>query len=187
MKNSIHETAAMAAPHPQAMLRQDESALIEVAVGQARVGRTANVLTAQVGAGVAIGMLWRRGGCCALAHCPMPESPKPGLRLGARFINHAVPSLLVMMGVRHEDRDEVEVFIAGGAHAAGEAGLPSGTGLMNIAAARKYLAYYGLSAGQADVGGTQARTISIDCLDLSCTIEKTARDLHDPAFQLIEQ
>ncbi|MES2324554.1 MAG: chemotaxis protein CheD [Pseudomonadota bacterium] len=183
MKNSAHETAALAAPHRHSMLGKEETGMIQVAIGQAKVGRTANVLTTQVGAGVAIGMLWRRGGVCALAHCPLPESPKPGLRLGARFINHAVPSLLVMMGVRPEDRDEVEVFIAGGAHADEQ----GGTGLLNIASARKYLAYYGLSASQADVGGTQARTVSIDCLDFSCTAEKNDRDIHGPEFQLAEQ
>ncbi|RJG16975.1 hypothetical protein D3872_10590 [Massilia cavernae] len=137
--------------------------LLRVATGELRIGRGQEVLSALLGSCVGVGMLWPEGGCCGLAHCLLPESPEPGTRMGARYVNHAVPSLLAMMGVRAQDRHQVQVILAGGARMLGRSGISSAIGQLNIDAAHKALAAHGLVLAHIEAGGRRGRTLSVDC------------------------
>ncbi len=147
-------------------------ALIQVGIGELSIGRGAQVLSALLGSCVGIAMLWPEGGCCALAHCLLPESPEPGKRMGARYVNHAVPSLLTMMGVRLHDRHQVQVVLAGGARMLGLAGISSDIGQQNIAAARSALAAHGLTLAHVEAGGRRGRTIRVDCASGSYQVRR---------------
>jgi chemotaxis protein CheD len=152
-----------------------DSHLCLVATGEVKVGRRGEVLTALLGSCVAIGLIWRKGGRCALAHCLLPESPDATLRIGARYVNQAVPSLLALLGAGQEDYADVQVIVAGGANMLGAARLSRRVGNENAAAARRYLEQSGLHISHMDVGGRSGRTISINSADHTFSINTITR------------
>src|SRR5471032_124955 len=89
--------------------------LQQVAMGQLSVGTHEEQLQALLGSCIGIGFIWKKGGCCGLAHCLLPESPEPTDALGARYVSQAVPSLLRLMGACVADYPDIEVILAGGA------------------------------------------------------------------------
>lgn len=140
-----------------------DCALIQVGMGQVKVGRQGETLTALLGSCVAIGLVWRAGRCCALAHCLLPQSDPGSAAPGARYVNDALPLMLSMMGVPERDRGELEVILSGGATMLGPAGVSGKIGADNVAAAHACLAGAGLRVTQRDVGGRHGRTVRIDC------------------------
>ena len=155
------------------------AALLSVGIGDVRIGRPGDVLDALLGSCVAVGILWPQGQCCALAHCLLPQSPQPGWAMGARYVNQALPSLFALMGLRQRDLCEVEVVLAGGASMLGAAGVSSGIGAENIAAACRSLAASGMIADHLDVGGRRGRTLRIDCSTYRFAIAKVARNIEE--------
>lgn len=136
-----------------------------VLAGELKVGSGSEVLTCLLGSCVGIGMIWRRGKRCALAHCFLPELAAGAHERGARYVSAAIPAMLAALGVRCEQYDEVEVVVAGGASMLALGGLAVGG--RNVAAAHEHLATRGLAIRYADTGGCQGRRLSIDC-DQQC-------------------
>ncbi len=134
-----------------------------VFAGQMQIGAGEQVLTALLGSCVGIGMIWRNGRRCALAHCLLPETDVATPELGARYVSDAVPRMLRELGVRREQYDEVEVVVAGGASMLAALRGAEPIGRRNVAAAREHLSRRGLRVRYEDVGGHQGRRISIDC------------------------
>jgi chemotaxis protein CheD len=157
-----------------------EALLIQVAMGELRLARNGETLAALLGSCVGIGMLWPRKNSVALAHCLLPHSPEAGTRHGARYVSQAVPSLLTLLGVRREERAEITVILAGGANMFGPAGVSSGVGASNIAAAHKVLAEYGMAVQHEATGGRRGRTIRVDARDGSYSIIKVERNVEEP-------
>ncbi len=149
--------------------------LLQVGMGELQLARDGEVLTALLGSCVGIGMLWRRKNSAALAHCLLPQSPDVAGRHGARYVNQAVPSLLALLGVRRDERPEIEVILAGGAGMFGPAGLSSGVGASNVAAARQVLAEFDLMVHHDATGGRRARMMRLDGTDHSFSIIKLDR------------
>ena len=156
-----------------------EALLIQVAMGELRLARNGETLAALLGSCVGIGMLWPRKNSAALAHCLLPQSPEVGVRHGARYVNQAIPSLLTLLGVRREERSEIVVILAGGANMFGPAGVSSGVGASNIAAAHKILDEYGMPAQHEATGGRRGRTIRLDGSDNSYSINKVDRNFEE--------
>lgn len=148
------------------------AAMVQVGIGELSIGRGQEVLSALLGSCVGIAMLWPEGRCCGLAHCLLPESPEPGKLMGARYVNQAVPSLLAMMGVRAQDRNQVQVVLAGGARMLSLAGISSDIGQQNIAAARSALVTLGLTLAHVEAGGRRGRTIRVDCASRSYEVHR---------------
>jgi chemotaxis protein CheD len=160
----------------------DEALLRHVNSGELRVGRGGEVLTALLGSCVAIGLIWREGGVCGLAHCLLPEPPRPVIGIGARFVSQAVPSLLLLMDIPPARRAEVDVVLAGGASMLGGAGLGAAVGRANVAAAQAALAAYGLPAPHQEVGGRRARRIRIDCDQRSFAVASFMREHQELSY-----
>jgi chemotaxis protein CheD len=146
-----------------------------VASGQLRVGRGSEVLTTLLGSCVGIALLWKKGGRCALAHCLLPEGPHGALRFGARYVNHAVPSLLALLGAGREDYADIEVIVAGGASMLGRMRASAMVGDQNATAAQRCLSESGLRVSFIDVGGKCGRKLSVDCAHQSYNIVKVER------------
>jgi len=134
-----------------------------VFAGQLQVGAGSEVLTALLGSCVGIGMIWRNGRRCGLAHCLLPETGAVQADAGARYVSEAVPGLLRALGVRRDQYDEVEVVVAGGASMLAALRGTEPIGRRNVTAAREHLTRRGLRVSFQDVGGHQGRRISIDC------------------------
>ena len=94
-------------------MRLDEAR--HVMTGELKVGSGKDVLTCLLGSCVGIGMIWKRGGRCGLAHCLLPDNTPGVPEAAARYVSLAVPALLTAMGVRTDQYDQVEVIVAGGA------------------------------------------------------------------------
>lgn len=137
-----------------------------VGMGQLSVGSHGEQLQALLGSCIGIGFLWKKGHCCGLAHCLLPEAPGAGSALGApnaRYVSQAVPSLLRLMGVRQADYGDIEVVLAGGASMFGPRNGRLQVGRQNVEAAQKYLEQCGLAVSFCALGGRHGRQLLIDC------------------------
>lgn len=141
-----------------------------VLAGQMQIGAGEQVLTALLGSCVGIGMIWRNGRRCALAHCLLPETDTVAQVKGARYVSAAVPGMLRALGVRREQYGELEVVVAGGASMLAGLRGAEPIGRRNVQAAREHLARRGLRVRYEDVGGHQGRRLSIDCDSHSCCV-----------------
>ncbi|TWI67353.1 chemotaxis protein CheD [Pseudoduganella lurida] len=145
---------------------------MHVLSGEFKVGSGADVLTCLLGSCVGIGIFWKRGGRCGLAHCLLPESAAGSRERSTRYVTAAIPALLMAMGVRREQYGEVEVVIAGGARMLALA--HSAIGAKNVATAEEQLSRSGLSIRFADTGGYQGRRMRIECQSQHHTVTKIA-------------
>ena len=134
-----------------------------VGMGQLSVGTHGEQLQALLGSCIGIGFIWKKGHCCGLAHCLLPEAPGADSGLGARYVSQAVPSLLRLMGVRQADYADIEVVLAGGASMFGPRNGRLQVGRQNAQAAQKYLDQCGLHLSFCALGGRHGRQLLIDC------------------------
>lgn len=144
-----------------------------VGMGQLSVGTQDEQLQALLGSCIGIGFIWKKGHCCGLAHCLLPEAPGAGSSPGApgaRYVSQAVPSLLRLMGVRQADYADIEVVLAGGASMFGPRNGRLQVGRQNVEAAQKYLDRCGLHVSFCALGGRHGRQLLIDCAHLSYAV-----------------
>jgi chemotaxis protein CheD len=140
----------------------DERAEVHVAMGDLQVVRHGETLVALLGSCVAIALLWRAGGRCAMAHCLLPSGPGSAMRIGGRYVDQAVPSLIRLLGITEADKGDVEVVLTGGASMLRSTRVAGAVGKLNIAAACEALEAHGLSITHMDVGGRRGRQVRID-------------------------
>ena len=153
-----------------------------VGMGEVKIAKRSTLLQATLGSCIGIGLIWKSGGRCGLAHCLLPEAPTPLIRIGARYVNQAVPSLLSLMGLQQSDYADLEVIIAGGARMFRSRPSVEHVGELNVQAVRKYLAQHGLKVSYEAVGGHRGRQITIDCTSQAFVINDIPRqpeELHD--------
>ncbi|UUZ51257.1 chemotaxis protein CheD [Massilia sp. B-10] len=154
--------------------------LVWVGMGEARAGRPGQEMAALLGSCVAIVLVWLEvSQCCGLAHCLLPHSDQPGWKLGARYVNHAVPALLAQMGVRRKQLGEVQAIVTGGANMLGGAGVYSGVGTQNVEQAERCLQAQGLQVVRREVGRRRGRTVRIDCTTYCVSIAKVERQAEE--------
>ncbi len=152
-----------------------EGELLHVPMGECQVARRGETLNALLGSCVAIAMLWPAGARCGVAHCLLPAAPGGVLRVGARYVDQAVPSLLKLMGVSEADKGEVQVILAGGASMLGRAHMAGAVGKANVAAAREALAAHGLRLDHLDVGGRSGRQLRVDASQYRYSVKTIER------------
>nr|WP_315219030.1 chemotaxis protein CheD [uncultured Duganella sp.] len=142
-----------------------------VNIGELKIGGRNEQLKALLGSCVGIAFLWKNRGRCGLAHCLLPEAAGPQLELGARYVSHAVPSLLRLMGATAADYADIAVVVAGGGMMLDACSSRFQIGQQNADAARKYLKLYGLNVLDCRVGGRTGRTLAVDGATCSYQIE----------------
>ena len=152
-----------------------QSNLRHVGMGEVKIGRRGEILHATLGSCVGIAFIWKNGGRSGLAHCLLPESPSSVGMIGARYVSQAVPSLLLLLGIKESDYADVQVIMAGGASMFPARSGVSNVGEKNIAAAEKYVGQYGMQVVHAEFGGRRGRQIRIDCAANEFSINQIAR------------
>lgn len=143
-----------------------------VGIGELKIGGRTEQLKAVLGSCVGIAFIWKKRGRCGLAHCFLPEAAVPQLEPGARYVSHAVPSLLRLMGATSADLADFVVVVAGGGMMLDACSSRFQVGLHNAEAARKHLRRHGLTVLDCQVGGTGGRTLTVDCATFSYHIDQ---------------
>lgn len=143
-----------------------------VGIGELKIGGHTEQLKALLGSCVGIAFIWQKRGRCGLAHCLLPEAAVPQLEPGARYVSHAVPSLLRLMGATSADLADIVVVVAGGGMMLDACSSRFQIGLHNAEAAQKYLRLHGLNVADCQVGGKGGRTLTVDCATCSYQIDQ---------------
>jgi chemotaxis protein CheD len=141
-----------------------------VPMGELKIGARSGELRTLLGSCIGIGFIWKKRGRCGLAHCLLPETGEQQQGPGARYVNQAVPSLLLAMGATRADYPDIEVVVAGGARMFVGGASDMCIGQRNIEAAEKHLRRHGLNVRHCEVGGRRGRTLTIDCTNLSYAV-----------------
>ncbi|MDR3606102.1 MAG: chemotaxis protein CheD [Oligoflexia bacterium] len=138
---------------------------LHVKIGEIKIGRSPELLKATLGSCVGIAFSWKKKGLFGLAHCLLPSAPGKCTELGAKYVDQAIQSLLIMMKVSPADYDQLEVHLAGGGNMMKQLVVRNShhVGLQNVDAARKMLDGLGLKIKAADTQGDAARQIIVDC------------------------
>lgn len=150
---------------------------IQVRMCEVKVGSGNDVLRAILGSCVGIGLLWRKRGLYAMAHCLLPEPPQAPAGEGAKYVTGAVPTLLSMMGLERTRQDEVEAVIAGGACMVQHATPPRHglIGEQNTRMAQQLLAQTRIKLVHVEVGGQSGRQLVIDCAQHQFVVKTIGR------------
>lgn len=170
---------------------------LQVGIGQLKVTGRGGLLQAVLGSCIGIAFLWEKRGLYGLAHCLLPEphcdrtasaasatfaADIASLQAtGARYVSHAVPALLRLMGAREADYADITVILAGGASMFESSRLC--VGRENAAAAHKYLAQRGLKVRDHELGGKHGRQLLIDCAQHSYTIKDLKPSCQDTRYE----
>jgi chemotaxis protein CheD len=153
-----------------------------VGMGEVKTSARGEILSATLGSCIGIGIIWRNGGRIGLAHCLLPETSPAIIRIGARYVSQAVPSLLALMGLKPNNLSEIEIIVAGGARMFRTRPNVAHVGELNVQAVHKHLALHGLTANHFEIGGRRGRQMSIDGSQQSFLINEVVqqpKELHD--------
>ncbi len=147
---------------------------IHVKIGEVKVGHHGDILKATLGSCVGIAFIWRRKGIFGLAHCLLPDAHETNFIISAKYVSQAVPSLMVLLKIKTDDIKDIEVFYAGGGNMMSQLSRRNvdHVGLLNIAAAKKYLTEQGFKFKELDVGGEVGRQIIVDCTSGDVTVNR---------------
>ncbi|RFP13540.1 MULTISPECIES: chemotaxis protein CheD [unclassified Duganella] len=155
---------------------------LQVPMGKLEIGAHSGQLQALLGSCVGIAFLWKKRGCCGLAHCLLPEAPDRQCETGARYVSQAVPSLLRLMGATEADYPDIEVVVAGGANMFKRQAPRLHVGQQNAAAAHKYLRECGLNVSYCRLGGRCGRTLTVDCATQSFAVTEIVATPQDSIY-----
>lgn len=152
---------------------------LHVRIGQVKIGRPGDTLTAILGSCIGIGFLWEKAQIYGLAHCLLSKSPNGPVNKnrGGRHVDQAIASLMSMMEVEEEDRRNLRIVLAGGANMS----KPLGTapeklvGSINARFARQAIRSAGLRLLDHDLEGINGRRIQIDCASGEYSIQHIPR------------
>ncbi len=147
----------------------EERCIHHVKIGEVKTAEAPDILTTTLGSCVGIAFVWREKSRFALAHSLLPETTEPWPGINAKYVTHAIPSLIRILGIRPQDHAEIEVYVGGGANMfTGEILKKTlntnHVGVMNTTAAENLLQREGFRIKQKVFGGTSATQIQIDCL-----------------------
>jgi chemotaxis protein CheD len=145
---------------------------IHVSIGQMRIGQPGQILRANIGSCVGIGMLWPQKNICILAHCLLPEGKELLPETPAKFVNFAVPEMIRKLGIEPRQRAHIEVVLGGGGNMFSHAVGGKTIGDMNVERAIAALREHRLYPAHTDTGGNYGRQIIIDCTQYSYSIRR---------------
>lgn len=149
--------------------------VIHVHIGEIVVSKKVETLKSIMGSCVAILMIWRKNNICALAHCLLPECPKPNSKIGGRFVDQAIQSMLHLLHVDSNQLEELEVVLAGGGNMNASTKKHPNSALIgdeNAKVALRELKKLGIKIIYQDLGGFEGRRITVDTKDFSFIVEK---------------
>jgi chemotaxis protein CheD len=150
---------------------------LHVTIGQVKIGRPGQSLTAILGSCIGVGFLFQKRGIYGLAHCLLSNSGKVSAEAPGRNVDAAIDSLTKMMSLTPADYRKVRVILTGGANMT----RPDTTnpeklvGSVNSSYALKAIKQAGFRVQHDDMGGTSGRQVTINCDDGSFDISMIPR------------
>lgn len=138
---------------------------LHVQIGQVRIGRPGEALTAILGSCIGLGLLYPARGIFGLAHCLLSEAGEVTDEISGRHVDQALHSLVSLMELKPSDYRQVQVIIVGGANMT----MPTDTdprrlvGTINSGSAYKAVRKLGLRNIHVETGGVVGRQVTIDC------------------------
>lgn len=138
---------------------------VHVKIGEVKVSNDGSILKATLGSCVGIAFLWPSKKIYGLAHCLLPSSTVDVNHIGAKYVNQAIQSLIILMKISPQDKDEIFAVIAGGGNMMAQLTRPNiqHVGLQNGEAAQRFLLNNGIKIKHADLGGNEGRQMYLDC------------------------
>lgn len=143
---------------------------VDVLIGQIKLVTGTGQLCALLGSCVGIAMICEKQNVVALAHCLLPYMKQPQTNANARYVDHAILSLIELMGIKKmRERANVKVILAGGSsmivdHCKTRKNrAEKSIGQQNIEAANTILRKENFEVIHEDTGGFKGRRIIIDC------------------------
>ncbi|MBN20279.1 MAG: chemotaxis protein CheD [Bdellovibrionaceae bacterium] len=152
---------------------------INVHIGEVKIGKQNDMLHSILGSCVGIAFLYPEKKIYGLAHCLLSKSPEKQHSMGAKYVDQAVQSLLILMHLRPEDYPKIDAILAGG----GNMTMPEDTdpeklvGYHNAKTALEELEKKKIKIVRQDLGGMIGRRISIDCETGEYQIKKIPRNI----------
>jgi chemotaxis protein CheD len=147
-----------------------------VRIGEICIGKSDDLLKATLGSCVGIAFFWQEKRVIGLAHCLLPETQSPQNQIGAKYVNQAIISIISMMKIQPDNVSEIKaLLVGGGCMTPVSKNNQKHIGVLNIEAARKYIAETGIKIFFEDVGGNEGRQIEIDCHDESFKVKKIGK------------
>ena len=138
---------------------------LHVQIGEVKVGREGQILTAILGSCIGLGFLHPQEGIFGLAHCLLSKSQTESEEISGRHVDQAVKSLIKLMDLEGKDVRRLQAIIVGGANMT----MPKDTdpkrlvGTTSARSAYKAVRAAGMRNIYEDVGGAMGRQINIDC------------------------
>ncbi|MGG7565367.1 chemotaxis protein CheD [Rhodovulum sp. DZ06] len=138
---------------------------LHVQIGEVKVGREGQVLTAILGSCIGLGFLDPARGIYGLAHCLLSNSGKESTEITGRHVDEAVRSLVALMKIGPEELRKVKAIVVGGANMT----MPVDTdpsrlvGSINSGSAYRAVRKLGVRNIHEDTGGVLGRKVTIDC------------------------
>ena len=138
---------------------------INVHVGEVKTGSGNQVLRALLGSCIGVAILWPERNIFGLAHCLLSKSPDKNFKVGGKYVDQAIHSLVKLMNITKEDFKKVKAVVAGGGNMTKPEGTESSrlVGHNNKKCALETLSELKIKVVHEDTGGTNGRRISINC------------------------
>ena len=132
--------------------------LINVNIGEAKLGNNSTQMKVILGSCVGIGVVWPRKEIVALCHCLLPKGQDA--KLGAKFVNQGAQTLMQLLEAAPVHYRELTAFIAGGSNMYKEIGKHDfRVGELNSAAALYEIKSRGIKLMGSDLGGEYGRLL----------------------------
>lgn len=154
-----------------------EAQKLHVQIGEVKIGKSGQILTAILGSCIGLGFLCPEKGTFGLAHCLLSKSAKKTDEIGGRHVDQAISSLCSMMDLSPKETRRLQAIVVGGANMT----MPADTeperlvGSANAQFAYKSLRELGIRNIHEDVGGISGRQVSIDCSSGEFTVASIPR------------
>ncbi|MFK7912338.1 MAG: chemotaxis protein CheD [Pseudomonadales bacterium] len=139
-----------------------DSQIVDIHIGEIQLAKPQEQLRALLGSCVGIALINRKRQQCTLCHCLLPNAPAIVDEIGARWVDQAIHSALMLLNAERVGRRYLEAVVAGGGRVVSHSGASKiRVGESNIAAAREVLGSYRIPIVDEDVGGCQSRQILV--------------------------
>ena len=138
---------------------------IHVQIGQVKIGRSGDILTAILGSCIGLGLLYPARNIFGLAHCLLSSSGQVSDKIDGRHVDQALRSLVSLMALKPADHRHVKAIIVGGANMtmSPDTDPKRLVGTINSGSAYSAVRELGLRNIHVDTGGVLGRRVTIDC------------------------
>ena len=149
-----------------------------VHIGEVKTGQGEETLQAILGSCVGIAILYPGKNLYGLAHALLPKMKVKTEKIGGRFVDQAISSLLKLMDIKEFEFKEVKAVLAGGANMTKpiDEAPEKLVGVSNSNSAESLLKELGIKIIYKDLGGQNGKKIQINCNTGSFNISRIPRN-----------